>query len=227
MLPDYISKAVPNPASNRAPWYTNTAPSYAGIFLWVVFYMEIAVGTIDRAGIGLSMLALAGGRPAQLRSLLSRPGHAGDADRLPLVRGRQFDLRHQGRLPDARPADGPAASGLVLGEHLGLDDLHPEGLRIEAGPGPCPSSRWRAIWAYAMAYVGVKGIQYVAKFSLYLNMIPLLMILVVFFKTASGVPQFVPPESPTLHRFHAADPDRHRLLRHRRRGRRRFRHEQP
>jgi cytosine permease len=53
MLPDYIAKAVPNPAANRAPWYANTAPSYAGIFLWVVFYMEIAVGTIDRAGVGL------------------------------------------------------------------------------------------------------------------------------------------------------------------------------
>ena len=32
-LPDYIAKATPNPASNRAPWYVNTAPSYAGIFL--------------------------------------------------------------------------------------------------------------------------------------------------------------------------------------------------
>ena len=35
MLPDYISKAVPNPATNRGPWYANTAPSYAGIFLWI------------------------------------------------------------------------------------------------------------------------------------------------------------------------------------------------
>ncbi len=58
MLPDYLSKAVPNSPSNRAPWYINTAPSYAGIFLWVVFYMEIAKGTIDRAGLGLCLLAL-------------------------------------------------------------------------------------------------------------------------------------------------------------------------
>ncbi len=58
MLPDYISKAVPNPSSNRAPWYKNTAPTYAGVFLWVVFYREIANGTLDKAGVGLCLLAL-------------------------------------------------------------------------------------------------------------------------------------------------------------------------
>ncbi len=57
MLPDYISKAVPNPASNRAPWYINTAPAYAGVFLWVVFYKDIAKGTLDQAGVGLCLLA--------------------------------------------------------------------------------------------------------------------------------------------------------------------------
>ena len=59
MLPDYIAKAVPNPPSNRAPWYVNTAPTYAGIFLWVAFYQSLAVGTIDRASLGVCMLALA------------------------------------------------------------------------------------------------------------------------------------------------------------------------
>jgi cytosine permease len=47
--------------------------------------------------------------------------------------------------------------------------------------------------------VGIKGIQYVAKVSLLLNAIPLLMILLVFFKTASGVSNFtVPKPDPTL-----------------------------
>ena len=59
MLPDYISKAVPNPTSNRAPWYVNTAPTYAGVFLWVAFYQSLAGGAIDRAGLGTCMLALA------------------------------------------------------------------------------------------------------------------------------------------------------------------------
>ena len=58
MLPDYISKAVPNPASNRGPWYANTAPSYAGIFLWIAFYLSIARDTIPHAGLGLCIAAI-------------------------------------------------------------------------------------------------------------------------------------------------------------------------
>ena len=58
MLPDYLAKAVPNPVSKRAPWYTNTAPSYAGIFLWIAYYKTIATGTITQAGVGLCLAAL-------------------------------------------------------------------------------------------------------------------------------------------------------------------------
>ena len=59
MLPEYLAKASPNPASNRAPWYVNTAPSYAGIFLWIAFYNSMAGGTITRASLGVCLLALA------------------------------------------------------------------------------------------------------------------------------------------------------------------------
>src|SRR5512134_190615 len=59
MLPDYLAKATPNPASNRAPWYVNTAPTYAGVFLWVAFYLSLAGIVIDKAGVGLTLLALA------------------------------------------------------------------------------------------------------------------------------------------------------------------------
>src|SRR5512135_2581559 len=43
-LPAYIASATPNPKSNRAPWYKNTAPTYAGIFLWFVFWDSVARG---------------------------------------------------------------------------------------------------------------------------------------------------------------------------------------
>ena len=58
MLPNYLRMAKPNPPENRTPWYKNTAPAYAGIFLWVVFYMEIARGTLPQAGLWLSLLGL-------------------------------------------------------------------------------------------------------------------------------------------------------------------------
>jgi cytosine permease len=43
-----------------------------------------------------------------------------------------------------------------------------------------------------MAYVGIKGIQYVARVSLFLNAIPLLMIVIVFWRVKEGVGQHVP-----------------------------------
>src|SRR5580692_411989 len=58
MLPDYLSKASPNPASNRAPWYANTAPTYAGIFLWIAFYKQIAIGTLTQASLAICLAAL-------------------------------------------------------------------------------------------------------------------------------------------------------------------------
>src|SRR5208282_5618605 len=39
-LPSYITSAIPNPPGKRAPWYANTAPTYAGIFLWFVFWQD-------------------------------------------------------------------------------------------------------------------------------------------------------------------------------------------
>ena len=43
-LPSYLSMAKPNPPSNRAPWYKNTAPTYAGIMLWFVFWQDVPTG---------------------------------------------------------------------------------------------------------------------------------------------------------------------------------------
>ena len=64
-MPSYLQMARPNPPENRAAWYKNTAPTYAGIFLWVVFYMEIAKGTLTEVGLGLSLAALVVGLVAQ------------------------------------------------------------------------------------------------------------------------------------------------------------------
>ncbi|MGH7428965.1 MAG: cytosine permease, partial [Candidatus Methylomirabilaceae bacterium] len=58
-LPDYLAKAQPRTGVKRAPWYANTAPTYAGVFLWIGFYQSIANGTLDRASLPLCMLALA------------------------------------------------------------------------------------------------------------------------------------------------------------------------
>src|ERR1700677_4822099 len=58
MLPAYIAKAIPRPRESRAPWYSNTAPAYAGVFLWIGFYQSIATGTLDRMSLSLCLFAL-------------------------------------------------------------------------------------------------------------------------------------------------------------------------
>src|ERR1700730_12923742 len=68
------------------------------------------------------------------------------------------------------------------------------GFHSTAGPGSLPFIVFGWIWGYVMAYIGVMGIQYVSKLSLLLNAIPLLMILIVFAKTAPGVSQYVPAD---------------------------------
>src|SRR5512139_1216418 len=59
MLPPYLAKAVANPPGKRLPWYSNIAPSYFGTFLWIAFFQSMAVGTINRASLGVCLAALA------------------------------------------------------------------------------------------------------------------------------------------------------------------------
>ena len=57
------------------------------------------------------------------------------------------------------------------------------------------------LWGLVMAWVGAKGIQYVAKVSLFLNAIPLIMLLIVLFQTSGGIGQYQIPagqENSTL-----------------------------
>ena len=61
-LPAYLKSAKPNPAENRTPWYKNTAPSYAGIFLSVPFMAGMAgalqFGSLWAGIVGLILGAL-------------------------------------------------------------------------------------------------------------------------------------------------------------------------
>src|ERR1035437_4223616 len=45
-----IAGAIPIPPDKRAPWYKNTAPTYAGIFLWFVFWQD-AVNAPNAGGL--------------------------------------------------------------------------------------------------------------------------------------------------------------------------------
>ncbi len=187
MLPDYIAKTTPNPAANRAPWYANTAPSYAGVFLWIAFYISLAGGAIDRAGLGVCILALVVAGLLSFAFYYYAPAMMGMKTGLPLyvVGSSTFGT-----------AGGYLMPGLLMGVlQIGWFAVGTffatkfilTGVGANSDPGTVTFAVVAVVWGYTMAYVGAKGIQYVAKVALYLNGIAFLMVLVVFFQTMGGI----------------------------------------
>jgi cytosine permease len=199
MLPAYIAKTSPNPVSNRAPWYKNTAPTYAGVFLWVVFYREIAAGTLDRAALGICIAALIVAGLISYALFYRVPATLGMRTGLPLYVVGSSTFGTQG---------GYLMPGILMGVlQVGWMSVNTfvattfilTAFGAKAAPGTLALSLIATVWALGLGYVGAKGIQYVAKFATFLNFVPLLMILVVFFKNAGGAPQYTPPQqSPYL-----------------------------
>jgi len=192
MLPEYISKAIPNPISSRAPWYKNTAPTYAGVFLWVVFYREIAAGTLERTTPLICMAALLVAGLLSYGLFYYIPATIGMRTGLPLYVIGSSTFGSKG---------GYLMPGILMGLlQIGWMSVNAfvattfilTAFGSQAGPGSVSFSIIAAVWCLVLGWVGAKGIQYVGRFSLYLNAIPLIMILVVFFKNAAGISAYVP-----------------------------------
>jgi cytosine permease len=192
MLPGYISNTAPNPISNRAPWYKNTAPTYAGIFLWIVFYREIAAGTLDLAGVGLCLLALLVAGLISYALFYRIPAMLGMQTGYPLyvIGSSTFGTKGGYVMPGLLM--GVLQVGWMSVNTFVATEFVLTAFGSKAGPGTLPFAVIAAAWALGLGYVGAKGIQYVSRFALYLNFVPLLMILVVFVKNVGGASQYVP-----------------------------------
>jgi purine-cytosine permease-like protein len=194
MLPGYISKAVPNPQANRGPWYANTAPSYAGVFLWFAFYIAIAKGTLPHGGLGLCMAAIVVAGLLSYALYYYAPAMLGMQTGFPLyvVGSSTFGT-----------AGGYIMPGLLMGLlQIGWFAVSTffstrfilNGFGSKAPAGSLPFIVIGILWGYGMAYIGVMGIQYVARLARYLIVIPAAMILLVFFETSPGIARYTPPD---------------------------------
>jgi cytosine permease len=192
MLPSYLSMARPNPPDKRAPWYKSTAPAYAGIFLWVVYYMNIADGTLSQAGLGVSILGLV------IAALICHflfylvPGLLGMKTGYPLyVVGSS--------------TYGTAGGFLMPGLLMGLlqfgwlavniavsTSFILQAFNVDASPGKPQFIVVAIIWAVLAVFVALKGIQYLGKVSTFLPIVPLVMILIVFFTNVGSAGNFKP-----------------------------------
>jgi len=202
ILPSYLSMAKPNPAENRTPWYKSTAPAYAGIFLWVVFYMEIANGTLSQAGLGLSLLGLVVAALICHFLFYLVPGLYGVKTGYPLyvVGSSTYGT-----------AGGFLMPGLLMGllqfGWLAVNTAVSTNFILQAAgqpPAKDPATGVftggvaftivAIIWAALAVFVALKGIQYLGKVSTFLPIVPLIMILIVFFVNVGSVGDFQPAE---------------------------------
>ena len=193
MLPQYLAKAQPNSAANRAPWYVNTAPSYAGVFLWIAFYQSISVGTLDKAGVAGSLLALAVSGLLSFGLYYYVPAMLGMQTGYPLyvVGSSTFGTTGGYLMPGLLMGVlqvGWFAVGTFFATRFILT-----GLGLDATTGTPLFIATAVVWGYVMAYIGVKGIAYVARAALFLNIIPFVMLLVVFFRNKDGIANYTPP----------------------------------
>ncbi|HEX2973692.1 MAG TPA: hypothetical protein VHP11_15260, partial [Tepidisphaeraceae bacterium] len=206
-LPNYLKMAKANPLANRAPWYKNTAPTYAGIFLWFVFWtggttFAPNLGGVLSHGIWAPIAGLA------LAALLCHTfyyvvlGMVGQKTGLPLyivgtsTFGATGGFLMPGFLMGLLQFGWLAVN--IFFSSLAILNIDPGSLAGKAVP-------FNAIivmiaWGVLAAFLGLKGIQYVAKVATYLPLIPLATLLVLFAATAPGLAQFDAAKFMDLHK---------------------------
>jgi cytosine permease len=193
MLPEYLAKAKPNPKGNRGPWYANTAPTYAGIFLWVAFYNEIAAGTLRFGSLAICLLGVVVAGLLCYALYYRAPAMQGMTTGYPLyvVGSSTFGTTGGYLMPGILM--GLLQIGWFAVATFVATNFILQGVGSPAAPGSMPFIVVGMIWGLSLSFVGAKGIQYVAKIATYLNFIPLLMLLYVLFQTVGSAGNYSVP----------------------------------
>ncbi|MEJ2009080.1 MAG: cytosine permease [Acidobacteriota bacterium] len=191
-LPNYVASSVPNPASKRVPWYKSTFPSYAGIFLWVAFYLGLSAPTLSLASPGVCVLgilvagllcfALFYYAPAMLGMQTGRPLYIVGTSTFGVKGGYLMPGLLMGFLQLGWFAVATYFATDYIMEGLGS---HSKGLFVAIA----------LVWAYGLAWVAIKGISYMARIAQFLNWVPLFMIVIVFWANKGGIANYHPPQN--------------------------------
>jgi len=199
MLPDYLSKAIPNPREKRGPWYANTAPTYAGIFLWVAFYNTMAGETLRYGGLALCLVALAIAGFLCYALYYKAPAMLGMKTGYPLyvVGSSTFGTTGGYLMPGILM--GLLQIGWFAVATFVSTDFILKGIGSTAEPKSVPFIAIGLLWGLVFSFVGAMGIQYVAKVATFLNFIPLLMLLVVLFQNVGNAGGYTPPAATGVH----------------------------
>ena len=184
---EYVKLSTPVPLASRVPWYKSTFPTYIGIFLWVGFYLELAGPTIGKAHIsvclwgllvaGLLCFALYYYVPAMLGMQTGHPLYVVGSSAFGMTGGYLIPGLLMGMLQVGWVAviAGVAADFIMKG--LGQTS---HGL----------FSVIVVVWVYSLGWIAIKGIHHVGRVAKFLNWIPLIMMLIVFWANRDGIAQY-------------------------------------
>ncbi len=194
-LPTYVKSATPNPTTNRAPWYTNIAPSYAGVFLWIGYYQGLGTETLSQVGLAGCILGLVFAGLISYGLFYYVPAILGMKTGHPLyIVGTSTFGTHGGYLMPGLLMGLLQIGWFAVGTFFATKFIL-TGIGINSTPMTLPFAVVSVLWAYSLGYIAIKGIQYVGRVATILNLIPALIILFVFAKTSSGIPSYL-PENP-------------------------------
>jgi cytosine permease len=197
-LPSYLAAAKPVPAANRAPWYKTVMPTYIGVMLWFVFWQSLVSGGGKHPAGVLSYGFLTAFLGLVIAAMICHflfylaPGLLGMRTGLPLyvvgtsTYGASGGLFMPGLLMGLLQFGWLAVNGfyvaIVLCKCFNLS---------AAIPG-----WWHggiaSVFIVIAAFVGLKGIQYVARVATYLPLIPVVVLLGLLALTAGNLSGFTP-----------------------------------
>lgn len=197
-LPDYVEASAPVPTANRAPWYKNTFPAYAGIFLWVAFYLDLAGPTISQASLRVCLLGLVVAGLLCFALYYYAPGMLGmqTGRTLYIVGTSTFGV-----------TGGYVMPGLLMGVlQIGWFAVATYWSTFYIMQGLHNQSRAlftiiAVVWAYSLATLAIKGISYVARAAEVLNWVPLIMIFIVLWANRGGIANYHPPQNRPMDGF--------------------------
>lgn len=198
-LPDYVASATPNPTTNRAPWLTTTAASYAGVMLWFAFWQKVPIGGdgvpggVLSQGLGLAIGALV------LAALLCYflfylvPGMLGMKTGLPLavVGTSTFGTKGgyimpgflMGALQFGWLGVNAYFAGLLLASII-------EGKPADDVSGGMYHNIIAVAWILVATFVGMKGVKYVGMIASFTPILPIIVLAWLLASTIGGAGSF-------------------------------------
>jgi purine-cytosine permease-like protein len=204
LLPDYVASAKPSSPESRAAWFKNTAPTYAGIMLWFAFWHQVPVGVgLDGApgysgiaggmlaqGLGVALVAVVVAALVCHLLFYLVPGMLGMKTGLPLyvVGTSTYGVLGGFLMPGF-------LMGVLQFGWLGVNAFFASELLCKplgAVPGDPLHAAICIVWSVAAAFMGLKGIQYVAKIATFLPLVPLVILIILTARTIHGVGNFDP-----------------------------------